>query len=212
MQKIKFVPKVALAKVFQKQDVNSVFAQLKIGESYTSLILGVIVVVLGAFLLLSFIKTMNLNRSVAPASTLSNEIKPSVQKKDAAKTYVVAVGDNLWSIAEKQYKSGYNWVEIARANKLSNPDVLAVGTKLTLPVIQTKEIALTQTVETGEPASVSSVQKITADTYTVAAGDLLWDIAVRAYGDGYKWVDIARANNLSDPNLIFSGNVLKLPR
>ncbi|PIZ97158.1 MAG: lectin, partial [Candidatus Levybacteria bacterium CG_4_10_14_0_2_um_filter_35_8] len=38
------------------------------------------------------------------------------------------------------------------------------------------------------------------------------NIAVRAYGDGYRWVDIARANGLENPDLIFSGNVLKIPR
>lgn len=43
-------------------------------------------------------------------------------------------------------------------------------------------------------------------------GDHLWGIAVRAYGDGYKWVEIARENNLVNPNLIHPGNVLSLPR
>jgi nucleoid-associated protein YgaU len=43
-------------------------------------------------------------------------------------------------------------------------------------------------------------------------GDSLWKIAVRAYGDGYKWVSIAKANKLVNPNLIHSGNVLTLPR
>ncbi|MFI5265695.1 MAG: LysM peptidoglycan-binding domain-containing protein [Candidatus Levyibacteriota bacterium] len=59
---------------------------------------------------------------------------------------------------------------------------------------------------------MAQTQKITGKTYTVKAGDDLWNIAVRAYGDGYKWVDIARVNNLSNPNLIFSDNVLVIPR
>ena len=54
--------------------------------------------------------------------------------------------------------------------------------------------------------------KITANTYTVVRGDNLWNIAVRAYGDGFKWTEIAKANNLANPSLIHSGNVFKLPR
>ena len=53
---------------------------------------------------------------------------------------------------------------------------------------------------------------ITGSTYTVVKGDYLWTIAVRAYGDGYKWVEIAKANNLNQSRFNFSGNVLKLPR
>jgi nucleoid-associated protein YgaU len=40
----------------------------------------------------------------------------------------------------------------------------------------------------------------------------LWTIAVRAYGDGYKWTEIAKANKLVNPNLIHPGNVFVLPR
>ncbi|MEK7534382.1 MAG: LysM peptidoglycan-binding domain-containing protein [Patescibacteria group bacterium] len=53
---------------------------------------------------------------------------------------------------------------------------------------------------------------IIGDSYKVAKEDSLWDIAVRAYGDGYKWVEIAKQNNLENPDLIFSENVLKIPR
>ena len=60
--------------------------------------------------------------------------------------------------------------------------------------------------------SVQNKQKITGNSYTVISGDNLWDIAVRAYGDGYRWVDIAEANNLANPDLIHRGNVFKLPR
>lgn len=54
--------------------------------------------------------------------------------------------------------------------------------------------------------------KITGNSYTIKSGDDLWNIAVRAYGDGYKWVEIAQANKLEDPNLIHSDNKLVLPR
>jgi len=53
---------------------------------------------------------------------------------------------------------------------------------------------------------------LTGDTYTVETGDSLWIIAERAYGDGNKWVDIASANDLANPNIIHRGNNLVLPR
>ena len=39
-------------------------------------------------------------------------------------------------------------------------------------------------------------ETITGGNYMVNAGDSLWKIAVRRYGDGYKWVDIASANGI----------------
>ncbi len=63
-----------------------------------------------------------------------------------------------------------------------------------------------KTADTGNQAP------ITGATYEVVKGDSLWKIAVRAYGDGYQWVKIARENKLVNPNLIHPGNLLALPR
>jgi nucleoid-associated protein YgaU len=46
---------------------------------------------------------------------------------------------------------------------------------------------------------------------TVKKGDSLWKIAVERYNDGYKWTEIAKANNLNNPGLIFDGQELVLP-
>lgn len=67
--------------------------------------------------------------------------------------------------------------------------------------------------ETSEPSEeVDESEKITGDKYVVESGDFLWDIAIKAYGDGNKWVDIAKANNLVNPNIIHRGNELVIPR
>jgi putative chitinase len=121
------------------------------------------------------------------------------------KTYTVKSGDYLWSIAEKIYGSGYNWVDLSKANNLENPSVLYAGTKLIVPDVAPKMLTV-------QNAQVQVQNPITGSTYTVAKGDYLWNIAVRAYGDGYQWVKIAKANGLANPDLIFSGNVLQLPR
>jgi nucleoid-associated protein YgaU len=65
---------------------------------------------------------------------------------------------------------------------------------------------------TGVTGTTSAQDNIQSDKYTVAQGDHLWGIAVRAYGDGYKWVEIARANKLVNPNLIYPDQELVLPR
>lgn len=82
------------------------------------------------------------------------------------------------------------------------------------------EVMTAQTTKGGLPVSgtmspqTNGAQNtaITGNSYTVQSGDNLWDIAVRAYGDGYRWVEIAQANNLANPGLIFSGNVFTIPR
>lgn len=49
------------------------------------------------------------------------------------------------------------------------------------------------------------------DSYKINQGDTLSDISTRAFGDSSHVNDIAKANNISDPNMINSGDMLKLP-
>lgn len=228
------------APVRKQSTFASVVDYLKLGESYTSLVLGIIAVIIATVLLLSFVHTKQAERvtpEVTPTIAQSNSFAisptgiaiqkptdtqlpthvPSPTPTGAAKpskivkgkTYVVQAGDNLWTIAEKVYGSGYNWVDIAKANNLSHPDDIHVGNELTTPDVALKDA----TVQTDDEHLSRSFQpRITGNTYTVVAGDNLWGIALRAYGDGYQWIKIAKANNLSDPNFIHAGNTLKLPR
>jgi nucleoid-associated protein YgaU len=50
-----------------------------------------------------------------------------------------------------------------------------------------------------------------ARTYTVVSGDTLWAIAERFYGDGSKYQVIADASGVSNPDLIYPGQVLTVP-
>jgi len=214
--------------------------RFKWGESYTSLLLGIIVVVIATILVISLVR--NRNRVEVPQATNQETATQELDKPleevtdaDLPTTYVVAAGDDLWSIADKVYKSGYNWVDIAKANNLTDPGTIEVGTKLAIPKLNTviaQEVTPTQVPaenvmsdenvdqstqstkgeQTSPVAPQPSADKISGDSYTIRRGDYLWEIAVRAYGDGYKWVEIARINNLTNPNLIHAENVLKLPR
>ncbi|MGH2566149.1 MAG: LysM peptidoglycan-binding domain-containing protein, partial [Ginsengibacter sp.] len=182
-----------------KNEFSGIFGQLNLGESYTSLFLGAVVVVIGLFLIFSFLKNKtNLMRQTSSTNTAQN------QQAMQPKVYTVKQDDDLWHISQNIYGSGYNWVDLAQANNLTNPSVIYVGTKLTVPNVKPKTLTNSE--------GVSTVNKITGTSYTVKQGDYLWDIAVRAYGDGFKWVELAKANKLTNPDLIYSGNVLMLPR
>jgi nucleoid-associated protein YgaU len=48
--------------------------------------------------------------------------------------------------------------------------------------------------------------------YVVKKGDSLWKIAVSEYNDGYKWTELAKANDLKNPGVIEIGQKLILPK
>lgn len=48
-------------------------------------------------------------------------------------------------------------------------------------------------------------------TYTVVSGDTLWAISERFYGDGNQYQRIADASGVSNPDLIYPGQVLTIP-
>ena len=73
-------------------------------------------------------------------------------------------------------------------------------------------MAVIQPIVVEEVAAKSEMLKIEGESYTVVRGDNLWSISVRAYGDGYKWSEVAKFNALQTPNYIEVGQVIKLPR
>ena len=80
----------------------------------------------------------------------------------------------------------------------------------------------TKTVKVAEENTASVEQKrstenspapSTNQSYTVKSGDCLWNIAKKYYGDGSKYTAIYEANKdkISNPNLIYPGQVLTIP-
>lgn len=72
----------------------------------------------------------------------------------------------------------------------------------------------------GQSSNTASLEKVRsndsapkAKTYTVVSGDCLWTIAAKYYGSGSEWTKIYNANKdkISNPNLIYPGQVLKIP-
>ena len=59
-----------------------------------------------------------------------------------------------------------------------------------------------------QPAQRSA--KETVKTYVVKKGDNLWNIAKKELGDGSKFGELAKKNGISNPSLIYPGQVIKL--
>ena len=76
---------------------------------------------------------------------------------------------------------------------------------------------LTQTPPAAEPAAAPAAPAPEppppppAQTYTVVSGDTLWAISERFYGDGNQYQRIADASGISNPDLIYPGQVLTIP-
>ena len=205
-----------MAKASQKASEN------KLSENIGSIILGfVVVLILGGFLLNVF--RGDKKGEVGDAGDTSKEQE---QLKAGDNIYTVQPGETLWMIAENETGSGYNWQTIAEANNLENADDIEEGMELVIPDVlpetgiseENEELVLEEPTATVAPTEAVMQKETTtptlkpkSGTYTVQQGDSLWKIAMAQYNDGYQWVKIAQANNLSNPDIIHSGNVLVLP-
>lgn len=160
------------------------------------MIIGAIVLVIVGVLVANYFKDKNVGT-----------IPENGNQTSATSEHTVIKGETLWSIAEDSYGSGYNWTDIKNANNLKT-EAIDVGQKLVIP----NDVEAKEPTTTVKDLTVNQGITIDGDSYTVEKGDNLWDIAVRAYGDGYMWTKIAEANSLENPDIIHSGNVLILPR
>jgi len=102
--------------------------------------------------------------------------------------HIVRWGENLNMIA-RQYGTTVN--AIVQANGLSNPNYIYVGQRLVIPV-------------DGAPPPVPP----SGTTYTIRVGDSLTSIAQR-FGTTIR--ALMDANAISNPNLIYVGQVLRIP-
>jgi len=189
-------------------NLKNILKKLKLSEQTISMFLGALVIVVIGVLVFNYFKgvekapTSNFEPIPSPGEVKLIEEEGKLVPEGLPTTHKVEKGENLWEIAEKYYNSGYNWVNIARENNLKNPNFIFPGQELTIPKA-----------EVIRPVQTTIFGKVIEGTsYKVEKNDHLWGIAVRAYGDGYKWTEIAEANGIENPNLIHPGKVLTLPR
>lgn len=166
--------------------------------------LGAVVIVVVGLLVVNYFKGLDTGVTL-PVGEQTEQAEGPTITREGRTFHIVQTEENLWKISERYYDSGYNWIDIAKVNDLRNPNLIEEGQELAIPNVEPKQ----PTIRTIEEKPLSP---ITGATYTVVKGENLWNIALRAYGDGYKWVDIARENKLVNPNIIHPGNILTLPR
>jgi LysM repeat protein len=114
----------------------------------------------------------------------------------SALSYRVKWGDTLGRIAAQ---FGVSLQSIVSANNISNPDLIYADQVLQIPDGNATPVPSTPPPTTPPP---------TGGTYTVKTGDTLSAIARRF---GTTVAAIAQANNISNVNLIYVGQVLAIP-
>ncbi len=155
----------------------------------------------GIFLVFRLIKPTTFNKSQIIQ-------KPSKSSPIASKTYTVKPGDTLALISLDLYGTIDYALEFAKINNIIDPNNIETGMQLILPNVKPKSS------DNEQIANGSSTGQVTfkGSNYKVQEGDQLFDIAVKAYGDGNMWVRIAKANNLTNPDQLTTGMILKIPR
>lgn len=114
----------------------------------------------------------------------ANEVTPT--KSPEPVRYTVKRGDTLWGIAKK---FGVTVSAVANANNIRNPNLIYVGEVFIIPHMTFAE---------------SSGYTL----YTVRRGDTLWGIS-RKFGTSIN--SIVALNGIENPNLIYAGEVFKIP-
>ena len=173
---------------------------IKWQDSYGSIILGAIIVVIIGLLVANFISKRNQEID----GGIKTEEAAQIESTDEAKPgqdYKITAGDSLSKISEKSYGSMDFWPALAQANKIANPNLIYTDTTIKIPA---KE----------EAEKISSDMKVTS--YKVQEGDTLFTISEKMYGNGSQWRRIDSANKVGRlPNgnpLIFTGSTITIPR
>lgn len=141
----------------------------------------------------AIMRAKGLNGLKKEASKPKPAPKPAPKKKTKSKaktvTYTVKKGDTLSAIAKKYNTS---WQELAKLNKLKDPNLIHPGQKITI---------------TGTVNAEAKPKPKAETTYTVKKGDTLSAIA-KKYGTTYQ--KLAKANGIANPNLIYPGQKIKI--
>jgi len=166
-------------------------------ESYASLVLGAIIVIILGLLVANYFTRRNQEQIGTGQQTTQTE----EQAQQAEREYKVVKGDSLAKISEKTYGSQEFWPVLASVNNIANPNLIFADTALKLPSKTDVETMKTE---------------MTVTSYQVQQGDTLFSIAQKVYGDGSKWTVLDKANGvgrLTNGNpLIFAGSTLVIPR
>lgn len=99
-------------------------------------------------------------------------------------------------------ESGFDLVANLNMKKYAGP----TATKAKLSTSSSTGSTVTYAIKTADRFDT----KKNPSSYTVKAGDTLWEICQRELGEGAVWSTVAKNNGISDPNNLKPGTVLKL--
>ncbi len=187
----------------------------KLNENTISTVMGGIVVVVIAGLIFNYFRTANLKSWQGSLLTEQEAANSAniLNNDKIVTTYKVVKGDDLWHIAEKFYRSGYNYVDIMKENMIKDDGVIVAGQELKIPKVDAKKITVVEVKETVVKVETKPTTTIAVGEYVTQQGDSYWSIAVRAYGDGFQWPKIYWANKtiFANPDVIFVNAKITIP-
>lgn len=128
-------------------------------------------------------------------------LQPTAAQGDGQTTHVVQAGENLYRIS---LRYGTSIQAIVAANGIVDPNVIFVGQTLVIPDGSAPPV----TPPPSDPPPSDPPPPTSGTTYTVQRGDILGRIANQF---NTTVAAIAAANNLTNVNLIFVGQVLVIP-
>ncbi len=130
------------------------------------------------------------------------------QVNDVSSKYAL-VGKTVYDKATgKAFNNEQQFFSAAGVNSFQN---LKFDQAYTPPPVQASTTLQQQPQVQPTPAPAPAAAAPKPTTYKVAAGDTLSAVAQRLLGDSKRYAEIAKLNNISDPNKISVGQVLNLP-
>lgn len=200
-------PKIKTSLPETPEFLDKLSKETQSNQSRLSMVLGALIVLVVGVLIFNYFNKPK--PEIGPAQQTRQE-QGDVSPDKLPGKYTVKENDTLFTIAEKYYSDGYKYTEIAKANNLSDPNAVEKGQALEIP--KQPEPSTQPETATGGGNSTIWGPRIEGDSYTVVEGDWLSKIAGRTYGDIFAYNKIAQANNISNPDVIEPGMVLKIPR
>ncbi len=203
-------PKKSIAKTTSNY-LSRIEVDLQSNQSKLNMVLGALIVLVVGILVFNYFNKPKSDLGPAQSTEAGQDVSP----ENLPGKYTVKETDTLFRVADKYYKDGYKYTEIAKANNISDPNNIEAGQVLDIPKLESS-VAPSASETPAATVSPSPTEKwgskITENTYTVTEGDWLSTIAGRAYGDIYAYQKIADANKITNPDLIEPGQVLTIPR
>jgi len=144
-------------------------------------------------------EAMARNAEVARKKAAAKERMAEYKKSNELEQYVTSLGLDASGV-DIRFDNGTAYITGEVPDQAARERIiLAVGNAQGVGKVD-------EEIEVADPAEE-------AHFHTVAPGDTLWAVAEKVYGDGNRYTEIFEANKpmLSNPDLIFPGQVLRCP-